>query len=497
MSPLLILSIFLLYTAALFSISLITARKATNISYFLGNRQSPWLVVAYGMVGTSLSGVTFISIPGWVGDTYFSYMMVVFGYIAGYAIISTVLLPVYYKMKLTTIYTYLESRFGFWSYKTGSFYFILSRVIGASFRMFLVVHILQLFIFDHFGIPFWVSVLLFMLLITLYSYKGGIKTIVWTDMLQTTFMLLSLVVTLFIIGDKLGFNLSEMIASVRDEGYTKIMITDWRHDRFYLKQFFSGMFITIVMTGLDQDMMQKNLSCRSLGDAQKNMTLLSLILVPVNLLFLFLGASLFVYANQMGIAIPALTDDLFPTLALNHFGLLAGIVFFLGLIAAAYSSADSAITALTTTFTIDFLGIEKRKDLSKKLREKIRYKTHFFISLLIIVVIIFFREINDQAVIAKLFTIAGYTYGPLLGLFAFGLFRTNELKDRYVPVVAILAPLISLLLSSFSEPLLFGYQFGFEILIVNGLLTFFGLLLIQKPNNHTHTITNTKTTSEK
>ncbi len=480
MDPGLILFVFLVYTAVLFTISIVTSRKANNLSYFLGNRQSPWLVVAYGMVGASLSGVTFISIPGWVGDTQFSYMMVVFGYIAGYAVITGILLPVYYKMQLTTIYTYLEERFGFWSYKTGSFFFLLSRIIGASFRMFLVVNVLQIFIFSHYGIPFWLSVVIFMTLITLYSFKGGIKTIVWTDMLQTTFMLTSLLITLYIILGQLGISLTEMIGEVRDRGYSRIMITDWQHDRFYLKQFFSGMFITIVMTGLDQDMMQKNLSCRSLRDAQKNMTLLGFILVPVNLLFMFMGASLFVYAAKMGIGIPEMTDDLFPMLALEHFGLLAGLVFFLGLIAAAYSSADSAITALTTAFTVDFLSIDKRDKLSKKNREAIRYKTHFFITSLIIFVIVLFREINDQAVIAKLFTIAGYTYGPLLGLFAFGLFSRQQLKDKYVPLVAIMAPILSFVISSHSETLLWGYKFGFEILIVNGLLTILGLLLIRK-----------------
>jgi Na+/proline symporter len=476
----LILITFLAYTVVLFSISLITARKATNLSYFLGNRQSPWLVVAYGMVGASLSGVTFISIPGWVGDTQFSYMMVVFGYIAGYAVITGILLPVYYKLQLTTIYTYLEQRFGFWSYKTGSFYFLLSRIIGASFRMFLVVNVLQIFIFDHYGIPFWVSVFIFLSLITLYSFKGGIKTIVWTDLLQTTFMLLSLAATIYIILNQLNINLTEMIGEVRERDFSRILITDWRHDRFYLKQFFSGMFITIVMTGLDQDMMQKSLSCRNLKEAQKNMTLLSIILVPVNFLFTFLGASLFVYAAKMGIDIPVLTDDLFPMLALNHFGLVAGLVFFLGLIAAAYSSADSAITALTTAFTVDFLNINKRQNLSKKNKENLRYKTHFFITSLIILVIVLFREINDQAVIAKLFTIAGYTYGPLLGLFAFGIFSKKALHDRLVPVVAIISPLLCMLLSTYSEQLLNGYKFGFEILIVNGIFTIAGLMMIRR-----------------
>ncbi|MDA3942970.1 MAG: sodium:solute symporter [Bacteroidetes bacterium] len=480
MQPELILALFLGYTVLLFAISIITSRKATNESYYLGNRQSPWPVVAYGMVGASLSGVTFISIPGWVGNSQFSYMMVVFGYIVGYAVISMVLLPLYYNLKLTSIYTYLEKRFGFWSYKSGAFYFIVSRLIGASFRMFLVVNVLQLFIFDHYNVPFWLTVALFMLLITLYSFKGGIKTIVWTDMLQTTFMLTALIVTLFIILNKMELGLSEMIGLVKEEGYAQIVITDWRHDRFYLKQFFSGMFITIVMTGLDQDMMQKNLSCRNLKDAQKNMTSLSLLLVPANLLFLFLGASLFVYANHFGVAIPQLTDNLFPELAINHFGLLAGVVFFIGLIAAAYSSADSAITALTTSVSVDFLGVEKQQKNTGKSTNSQRYIVHFAITSIILLIIVLFREINNQAVIARLFTIAGYTYGPLLGLYAFGLFTKHQLKDRFVPLVVLLAPLLTYFIDTNSSTLFNGYNFGFELLILNGLLTYTGLWIIKK-----------------
>lgn len=480
MRPEIILAVFLAYTLMLFVISRITARNANNDSFFVGNRQSPWPVVAYGMVGASLSGVTFISVPGWVGTSQFSYMVVVFGYVVGYAVISLVLLPLYYRLKLTSIYGYLEQRFGFWSYKTGAFYFILSRVIGASFRMFLVVNVLQLFIFDHFNIPFWVSVCMFILLITLYTFKGGIKTIVWTDMVQTTFMLAALVVTIFIVLNALQLDFRGMITEIVDQGHSKMFILDWKHDRYFIKQFFSGMFITIVMTGLDQDMMQKNLSCRNLLDAQKNMTVLSLLLVPVNMLFLFLGASLFVYAGHFGIEIPALSDNLFPELAINHFGMFAGMIFFIGLIAAAYSSADSALTALTTSVSVDFLGIGKSATEVDQLSVKRRYIIHFFVSLLIIFVIILFREINNQAVIDRLFTIAGYTYGPLLGMFAFGLMTKKQLNDKWVPLIALGSPVISYLLDHYSVQLFNGYRFGFEILILNGFLTFIGLLMIQK-----------------
>lgn len=480
MTPQLIFISFLTYTLLLFAVSWITSRKANNRTFFIGNKQSPWFVVAYGMVGASLSGVTFISVPGWVGDTQFSYMMVVLGYLIGYFAIARILLPIYYKLNLTSIYSYLETRFGFWSYKTGAFYFLISRIIGASFRMFLVVNVLQLFVFDAWNIPFGVTIALFILLIWFYTFKGGIKTIVWTDTLQTTFMLLAVGISIYLISTRLDLSIGQLISTVSDSEYSRILITDWQSQQYWLKQFLSGIFIAIVMTGLDQDMMQKSLSCRNIKDAQKNIITLSWILVPVNLLFLFLGASLYLYAGQHGIAIPALTDDLFPTIAINHLGIFAGLTFIIGLIAAAYSSADSALTALTTSFSIDFLNIQKRESLSEKDKIRIRTWVHIGISIVVLVVIILFRAINDQAVIAKLFTIAGYTYGPLLGLYAFGLFTNIRVTDKWVPFIALASPLACFILSSFSEVLFNGYRFGFELLIINGMFTMLGLFIVKK-----------------
>lgn len=480
MTPSLIFFSFLAYTLLLFIVSWLTSRRATNSTFFIGNKQSPWFVVAYGMVGASLSGVTFISVPGWVGDTGFSYMMVVFGYLAGYFVIARILLPIYYTLNLTSIYSYLEQRFGFWSYKTGAFYFLLSRIIGASFRMFLVVNVLQLFVFDAWGIPFGVTIAFFILLIWLYTFKGGIKTIVWTDTLQTTFMLLAVGISVYLVSSGLNLSLRGLVTAVTESDYSRIIITDWQSRRYWLKQFVSGAFIAIVMTGLDQDMMQKNLSCRNLKDAQKNIITLSWILVPVNLLFLFLGASLYLYASHNGINIPELTDDLFPTIAIKQLGIVAGLTFVIGLIAAAYSSADSALTALTTSFSVDFLNIQKRTELSEKEKVRIRTLVHIGISMIVLVVIILFRAINDQAVIAKLFTIAGYTYGPLLGLYAFGLFTKFSVRDRWVPLIALLSPIACYLLSIFSETLFNGYRFGFELLIINGIITMAGLYIVKK-----------------
>ncbi len=478
MKPGLILTVFLSYTALLFFVSWLSSRKAGNKAFFVGDKQSPWFVVAYGMVGASLSGVTFISVPGWVNDTQFSYMVIVLGYLVGYWVIARVLLPMYYKLNLTSIYSYLQTRFGFWSYKTGAAYFLISRIIGASFRMFLVVNVLQIFVFDAFQVPFWATISLFIFLIWLYTFKGGIKTIVWTDTLQTTFMLLSVGLSVYLIIEALNMDFTSMVSVVAESDYSKMFFTDWHDKGFFLKQFFSGAFIAIVMTGLDQDMMQKNLSCRNLKDAQKNILTLSWILVPVNLLFLFLGAVLFIYANKMGIVIPELTDNLFPEIAINHLGTFAGLIFMIGLIAAAYSSADSALTALTTSFSIDFLGMEEKKNMDEKKKVRTRIFVHAGISIIVLIVIIIFREINDQAVIAKLFTIAGYTYGPLLGLFFFGLFTNLKVKDKWVPLVALASPAICYLLS-IKVPIWFdGYQMGFELLIINGLLTFLGLLLI-------------------
>lgn len=478
MTPRLILICFILYTALLFIVTWITARRATSRAFFIGNKSSPWFVVAYGMIGASLSGVTFMSVPGNVGNTGFSYLMLVAGFFFGYLVIATVLMPLYYRLNLTSIYSYLDQRFGFWSYKTGSFFFILSRVIGASFRMFLVINVLHLFVFKQWGMPFWGSVSIFILLIILYTFKGGIKTIIWTDTLQTTFMLLAVILTLVLIVRGMDISFTDLARKIFDSDYSNVVVTEWTARNHWLKQFFSGMFITIVMTGLDQEMMQKNLSCRNLKDAQKNMITFSVILVLVNFMFLFLGATLFTYAQAEGISIPMRTDDLFPTIAIQYLGPLAGTIFVIGLISAAYPSADGALTSLTTVFCIDFLRFPEKEHLSEKRKRNIRYLVHVGFALLLLVVIIIFSIVNDQAVIDKLYTVAGYTYGPLLGLYAFGLFSKRPLRDPLVPLVALGSPVICYFLSNYSTVLFHGYKFGFELLILNGLLTYAGLWLL-------------------
>jgi Na+/proline symporter len=484
MSPLLILGIFLIYTLVLFSVTWFTARKADNQSFFIGNKVSPWFVVAYGMIGASLSGVTFMSVPGWVNDTQFSYMVVVLGYLFGYFIIALVLLPLYYRLKLTSIYSYLEQRFGFWSYKTGAGFFILSRTLGASLRMYLVIKVLQIFVFDAWNVPFWINVLVFIILIILYTLKGGIRTIIWTDTLQTTFMLLAVVLSVIYIGKDLHIPLVKLVSVVKESSVSKMFITDWHHPRFFLKQFFSGMFITIVMTGLDQEMMQKNLSCKNIREAQKNMFTFSGILVFVNLLFLFLGALLLIFMKNKGIAV-ASSDDIFPTVAIKYLGPVAGVVFLIGLISAAFPSADGALTSLTTVVSIDFLGLERRKGLSEKARTRIRYAVHISIALVFFISVLMFSILNDRAVIDKLFTIAGYTYGPLLGLYSFGLFTRRIVNDKITPAIAIFSPVACFFLSKYSVELFNGYKFGFELLLLNGLLTFIGLYIFSKRNPKT------------
>ena len=474
-----ILSVFVVYTAFIFLVTYITSRKANNESYFIGNRRSLWYVVAYGMIGASLSGVTFMSVPGWVGETGFSYFMVVVGYWLGYLVISFVLLPLYYRLNLTSIYSYLGGRFGFTSYKSGSLLFIISRLLGASLRMFLVVNVLQIFLFNGLGVPFFLTATIFILLVLLYTFQGGIKTIVWTDTLQTTFMLIAVVMTIVMISDRMGVGLGELFKRVMASEYSNIIITDFSARNHWLKQLLSGAFITITMTGLDQEMMQKNLSCRNLRDAQKNMLSFSVVLVFVNMIFLFLGATLFLYANEAGIEIPVLKDDLFATISLQYLSPLAGIVFLVGLISAAYPSADGAITSLTTSFSIDILGIND-KLWSESRKKKTRLMVHFGFAIVLLLLIGMFSIINDRSVIDKLFTIAGYTYGPLLGLFAFGLFSKKEIKDKFVPVIALVSPVICDTISSQSEVLFNGYKFGFELLILNGLLTYTGLWIIRK-----------------
>jgi Na+/proline symporter len=480
MTPQLILYVFVVYTVLLFAISWFTVKKSTNESFFIGNRQSPWYVVAYGMIGASLSGVTFISIPGWVGDSHFSYMMVVFGYLFGYTFIALVLMPLYYRLNLTSIYSYLEQRFGFYTYKTGAAFFLLSRIIGASFRMFLVINVLQIFVFDSYNVPFFISALLFIVLILLYTFRGGIKTIIWTDTIQTTFMLASLIITIYVVAKALGLDVSSLINSVRESDYSKLMVYDWGSKNHFLKQLLSGASIAVVMTGLDQEMMQKNLSCRNIKDAQKNMFSFSFILIFVNLLFLFLGAVLYIYVDTNGITMPRTTDELFPLIALKYFKPIVGLVFVIGLMAAAYSSADGALTALTTSFFIDFLNINKRNDLSESRKKSIRQIVHISFAFVLFLMINLFKTINNEAVIKELFTIAGYTYGPLLGMFMLGLFTRINVQDKYVPLVAVASPIICYI-TSIVVPKYFNYNFGFELLILNGLITYLGMLMLSTP----------------
>ncbi len=478
MTPLLIFLSFLGYTILVFGVTWLTTRKADNASFFNGNKRSPWAVVAYGMIGASLSGVTFMSVPGLVGSSGFKYFGVVIGYLLGYTVIATVLLPLYYRLNLTTIYSYLEKRFGFWSYKTGAFYFLISRTVGASFRMFLVVNVLQIFVFDAWGIPFIATVGIFIVLILLYTMKGGIKTIIWTDTLQTTFMLAAVVISLHLICKDLGLSFTGLVDQVANSKYSKLIEFDWHAKDFFVKQFFSGAFIAIVMTGLDQEMMQKNLSCRNLKDAQKNMFSFSFVLIFVNLLFLFLGAALYMYAGSKGITLPERTDDLFPIISINHLGPLAGLVFMIGLISAAYPSADGALTSLTTSVSIDFIGLDKKDHLTERQKKRIRYSIHVSFAMVLLAMIVIFRAINDRAVIDKLFTVAGYTYGPLLGLFSFGMFTKRGVHDKWVPLIALGSPVICYILSANSKVLFSGYTFGFELLILNGFITYVGLLAI-------------------
>ncbi|WP_462281163.1 sodium:solute symporter [Salinivirga cyanobacteriivorans] len=476
LNPVYIIIAILAYFGILMTISRLTRSKGNNLGFYLGNRQSPWFVVAFGMLGASLSGVTFISVPGWVQDTQFSYLQMVLGYVVGYAVIAWVLLPVYYNLKLTSIYTYLEHRFGFFSQKTGAWFFFISRVIGASFRLFIVATVMQVMVFDPLNIPFPVTVLITILLIWIYTNRGGIKTIIWTDVLQTTFMFLSAIVTIVIIYN----NMAEdgLWKFVANSEYSRVFFfDDWNSPNHFIKQFFSGMFITIVMTGLDQDMMQKNLSCRNLKEAQKNMLSYGIAFVPVNIMFLTLGVMLYSYAASLGLSIPARGDEIFPlVIAQGELPLFVAIMFILGLVAAAYSSADSALTALTTTFTVDILGFN-HNDLNSAKALRTRRWVHIGISALLAVVIIIFQIISDESVISAIFTVAGYTYGPLLGLFAFGLFTKYHPREKWIPYIAIASPVICYILNRYSEVWFNGFQFGFELLIINGALVFIGLAI--------------------
>ena len=479
MSPTSILILIACYFGLLVLISYFTGKEDSNAAFFKANKSAPWYLVAFGMIGASLSGVTFISVPGAVEAKQFGYLQVVFGYFFGYLIIAYVLLPLYYRLNLTSIYTYLRDRFGNVSYKTGSVAFLISRTVGAAFRLFLVAKVLQLLVFDLFDIPFAITVIITISLIWLYTFKGGIKTIIFTDTLQTLFMLVSVVVTIVFLASALDLNsVGEIISNAKESNLSKVFFFDDGNDaQYFWKSFLSGIFITITMTGLDQDMMQKNLTCRNLKDAQKNMVTFSVVLIFVNILFLVLGLMLTQYAQINNIA--ATKDDLFPTLAmLPEIGIVTSAFFLLGLIAAAYSSADSALTSLTTSFCIDIVEIENKPETDRK---RIRKQIHIGFSIVLIVVILLFDLIfKDVSVIWELFKAAGYTYGPLLGLFAFGLLTKSQIKDKYVWIIAIVAPIISYVLNAYSKELFNGYEIGFEILIVNGLLMFIGLLLIRR-----------------
>ena len=475
--------LILLYFALLILISRITGRKAGNEAFFLGERKSPWYIVAYGMIGASLSGVTFISIPGWVGNTSFHYFQMVLGYVVGYYVIAYVLMPVYYRMNVISIYSYLGQRFGKASYKTGSLYFLLSRLIGASFRLYLVAIVLEL-IFKQMGfqIPFVFTVIATVVLIWLYTNKGGIKTIIWTDTLQTTFMLAALVLTVFAIVDSLGASWSSLLQDMHTAGYSEwLSIGDFRRSDHFVKFFVSGALIAISMTGLDQDMMQKNLSCRNLTEARRNMITFSWILVFVNLIFLVLGGLLYLYTGKMEMDVPEKTDYLFPQIALSgELGMTVTVCFILGLIASAYSSADSALTALTTSFSVDILEVNERYD--EKVGERKRRMVHIAMSAAIVLLILLFRVINDDSVVSNLFKAAGYTYGPLLGMFTFGLATSFSVRDKWVPAVALISPLLTYAIQSVLGSFFPEFEIGFEIILLNAMITFVGLLLLR--NRH-------------
>ncbi|MBL0036568.1 MAG: sodium:solute symporter [Flavobacteriales bacterium] len=475
MSPTLLLSIVFGYFLVLLGIAWYTSRGAGEHAFFSGDKKSLWWVVAFGMIGTSLSGVTFISVPGGVAAKHWGYLQVVLGYVIGYWVVAGVLLPLYYKLQLTSIYGYLKQRFGEVTYRTGASFFILSRTLGATIRIYLVLHVLHLFVLGALGIPFWLSSAVVLLMIVLYTLKGGVKTIVWTDTLQTLFMLAALVGTvLFIIGQE---GMADWSTELSASGMLKVFNTDWRSDGFFLKQILSGIFITIAMTGLDQEMMQKNLSVRTLGDAQKNMRVFSVILLGVNMLFLLLGALLYLHVQHAGITAPARGDDLFPTLALQHFPPWLGLLFIIGLISALFPSADGALTALTASTCLDLIGTLDR-GWPEARQKQVRQRVHLGFAVLFMVCILFFAWLDSGTVLDTLLKIAGYTYGPLLGLYAFGLLSTGKPQDSMVPLVCVLAPVLTYVLATYSTTLFLGYQMGFEVLLVNAALTMAGLAVL-------------------
>ncbi len=475
MDPWLTLLIVGGYFCLLLLISFFTGKQSDNQAFFLGNRRSPWGVVAVGMIGASLSGVTFVSVPGYVTSVDFTYLQMVAGFFLGYVAIAFILLPLYYRLQLTSIYTYLNDRFGFWSYQSGALLFIIAKVVASAARLYLMAGVLQLALFDRLGVPFWVTVTTVIFMIWLYTFRGGIKTIIWTDVLQTLLMITAVVLTIFFIGKELQMSFSGMVRSIGESDYSRVFVwTDWRSSQHFVKQFFSGAFITIVMTGLDQDMMQKNLSCRNLKDARKNVLSYGIAFLPVNLLFLSLGVLLVAFIQQKGIEMPARADDLYPLIATGGFlpGAV-GLFFFLGLMAAAFSSADSALTSLTTSLSVDIININR---FSPGKSRRIRVLVHLGFALVLGLVIIVFRVLQSDSIISTIYTLVGYTYGPLLGLYAFGLFTRRRVRDRLVPWISVLSPLVIGLLD-YNALAWFGFQLGFEKLMLNGVFTFLALRL--------------------
>ncbi|MBL7898330.1 MAG: sodium:solute symporter [Crocinitomicaceae bacterium] len=489
MSPGVILASILCYFSVLFGIAAITSRNAGNEAYFLGNKKSPWYAVAFGMIGDSLSGVTFISLPGTVESAQFSYMQLVLGYLLGYFLIAKILLPLYYKYNLTSIYGYLNSRFGRNSQVTGSFFFLISRLIGAALRLYLAAAVLQLFVFDYYHVPFFVTVTIIICLMLLYTYRGGIKTLVWTDTLQSGLLLAGVILSIYAILSQLDWSIVTAAKEIAQSEYSTVFFWDPNEKSYFIKQFLSGAFIAVVMTGLDQNMMQKSLSVPNLRDAQKNLYWFSFVLVLVNILFISLGALLYLYSAKQGIHLPlsadgtkTATDQVFPFLALNHLGIFAAIVFCIGLIAATFSSADSVLTTLTTSFCLDVIQTDKKYD--EKKQTKIRHWVHIGFSFLLLITILLSEFIPKTSILDLIFTSAAFTYGPLLGLFVFGLFTKRNAMDNFVPAISIVSVLITFILYFYSEDIFNGYKFGYELLLFNGLFTFAGLYFFSRKNNH-------------
>lgn len=477
MSATVLFSFVIVYFLVLLAVAWYTSRNSNNDSFFIGNRNSNWMLVSFGMIGTSLSGVTFVSVPGTVGTNNFGYFQVVLGYFIGYFIVAYVLLPLYYRLNLTSIYNYLLTRFGNTAYKTGALFFIISRVLGATARLYLVINVLQLFILDNMHIPFALTAFVILLMILLYTFEGGVKTIVFTDTLQTTFMLLGLIVCVVYIMHLMNFSFGETLNALQAKGYTKIINTDVKSSGFFLKQIAGGAFITIGMTGLDQEMMQKNISVKNLKDSQKNMITFSFVLVLVNFLFLLLGGLLYLFAQSKGIATKG--DDLFPSVALNYLPGFISVIFIIALISALFPSADGALTALTSSFCIDILGIKRNEKLNEQQRKKTRLTVHLIFAIVFFICVLIFKFINDKSIIDIILKFAGYTYGPLLALFAFGIITKRKLPNNFrVLLVCLVAPFLSFLLSYNISKWLDGFQIGIELLLINGLLTFIGLWFI-------------------